>query len=134
MLLQLYLVLFAFAVAATASWAILERRIPIAASMATGAWIYVALIDEVTVANGSLCCAPPTYEPGLIQWLGGGMGIISLGALALYIAGAYPPGDEAQSAQGQTQDEPGGQGLFGADSTAPSWGNDQPQSEQRSQE
>jgi hypothetical protein len=89
-----YFLVFGSAGVATAAWAFIPRRIVLTAAIATGLWSWIAVTPTIEQHKG-VCCTY-TMDAGIYQYLGGGMALISLGALVLFYFGLYPP-DEGLS-------------------------------------
>ena len=87
-----YLALFAFAAACTFAWLYLERRVLISGMTAAAGWLTLALVgaDVETVSSGEVVTAA---VPDPLRWLFAVLGVLSVLAVILYTAGAYPPRD-----------------------------------------
>lgn len=90
MLLAGFVLLWATALYATHIWAAREQRIPLMTSVATVAWWALAYAGgrvEIYHETG----ASSTVSVPTIQYVCLALGILSIGALILWITGNYPP-------------------------------------------
>lgn len=84
--------MFAFAVGATATWAILETRIPLATTSGFAAWGWLAYRSEViSYPNGGVTFEQPAPY---LQYLALFMAVLSALGLVLWYFGDFPPDDE----------------------------------------
>lgn len=95
MFLGVWLAMFALAVGATAVWALLETRIPLATTTGTGAWAWLAYRSEqVGVASGGVVI---TQEAPYIQLFALFMALVSTLGLLLWWMGDFPPEETEES-------------------------------------
>lgn len=92
MLVEVWLAMFAFGVGATATWAILETRIPLATTTGFAAWAWLAYRSESIVAYDS----GVTFEQSaqFLQYFALFMAALSALGLILWYFGDFPPSDE----------------------------------------
>lgn len=92
MLVDVWLAMFAFAVGCTATWAILETRIPLSTTAGFAAWGWLAYRSETIVSRAG----GVTFEQSApyLQYFGLVMAALSAIGLILWYFGDFPPEDE----------------------------------------